>query len=268
LQARPRDPQALLSRAFVLAVLGRHQEAYDSCHILPVRTPLLLRLTCLARVASLSGKAGPALARLRAALDAEREADPAARRFALVVAADIAARLGEATPAEAMLREALALEPRDVFVRASLTELLADQQRLEEARATAGDSPMNVHLALLRALASGGPGDQAGARAVARLRSELERDRAANVTYHAREHARFALDVLHDPALALELALANWQTQKEPVDALILMRAAKAARRPEAAAAAMAWVCAAGMEDVRLKAMMAGSGGCSSEPGS
>jgi Tfp pilus assembly protein PilF len=261
-EARPRDAQALLSRAFVLAVLGRHQQAYESCHQLPIRTPLLLRVTCLARAASLAGKAAPALARLRGALDLPGEGDSGQRRFALVVAADIAARLGETATAEAKLQEALTIEPRDVFLRAAYAELLIERGRLAEARDLIGAAPRNVHLLLLRALASGGPGDEAGAAAIAQLSSELERDRASRTVFHAREHARFALDVLHEPALALDLALANWRLQKEPIDALVLLRAAEAAGRPEAAAEATAWVCAAGMEDARLIKALAERGGC------
>jgi tetratricopeptide (TPR) repeat protein len=267
IEARPRDAQALLSRAFVLAVLGRHQQAYESCHQLPLRTPLLLRVTCLARAASLAGRAAPALARLRSALDLPGEANSGQRRFGLVVAADIAARLGETAMAEAMLQEALKIEPRDVFLRAAYAELLIERGRLVEARDLIGEAPTNVHLLLLRALASGGPGDEAGAAAIAQLRSELERDRASRTVFHAREHARFALDVLHEPALALDLALANWRLQKEPIDALVLLRSAESAKRPEAAAEAMAWVCAAGMEDVRLAAALAKTGACPGQRG-
>ncbi|MDP1108498.1 hypothetical protein, partial [Klebsiella pneumoniae] len=48
---------------------------------------------------------------------------------------------------------------------------------------------------------------------------------------HAREQARFALDVESQPRAALRLAQANWAFQREPADAVLLLRAALAAGR-------------------------------------
>ena len=50
-------------------------------------------------------------------------------------------------------------------------------------------------------------------------------------TTHAREAAYFALYVLDRPELALERALANWNVQREPIDARLVLESALAAHR-------------------------------------
>ena len=69
---------------------------------------------------------------------------------------------------------------------------------------------------------------------------------------HRREQARFLLDVAHDSSAALGAAQENWQVQREPADVLILLRAAHAAGRPDAAAPALQFVRQHGLEDARL----------------
>lgn len=51
---------------------------------------------------------------------------------------------------------------------------------------------------------------------------------------------------------ALALALAQWAQQKEPADAVLLWRAARAAGRPAAAAALRDWLPDPAAADVRL----------------
>ena len=62
--------------------------------------------------------------------------------------------------------------------------------------------------------------------------------------------------MLHQPAGALTTAQANWQVQREPADARILMEAALAARRPRAAQPALDWFHANLVEDVTLAGLV------------
>jgi hypothetical protein len=70
---------------------------------------------------------------------------------------------------------------------------------------------------------------------------------------HQREEARFRLELRDEPAAALVLALANWRTQREPLDARILLEAAVAAGRPETAAPVLAWLEETGLSDPQLE---------------
>jgi len=54
--------------------------------------------------------------------------------------------------------------------------------------------------------------------------------------YFGREQVRFALQLQHDPQRALDMARRNWQVQRAPWDARVLLEAALAAQQPQAAA--------------------------------
>ena len=51
---------------------------------------------------------------------------------------------------------------------------------------------------------------------------------------------------------ACAAALANWQVQREPDDVLVLLRAAQAARQPDAAAPVRQFLRQQHLEDTRL----------------
>ena len=55
--------------------------------------------------------------------------------------------------------------------------------------------------------------------------------------------------------LAVQLAAANYQVQKEPRDLRILLEAALAARDPDAAKPARDWLQSTGFEDVQMRSL-------------
>jgi len=77
---------------------------------------------------------------------------------------------------------------------------------------------------------------------------------------HRRDEARFTLSLLGDPAAALALARANWEVQREPADARLLLDAALAVDDAAAARPALAFLAASGLEDVTLRQQIAALG--------
>ena len=77
--------------------------------------------------------------------------------------------------------------------------------------------------------------DQARDRTVEALRARFAAARERGDSVHRREEARFTLRLLKRPQQALKLAQLNWQVQKEPADARILLEAARAAGNDAAA---------------------------------
>jgi hypothetical protein len=77
---------------------------------------------------------------------------------------------------------------------------------------------------------------------VATLRYRLELALDGRDLAHAREAAFFALYLLDDPERALVLALANWDVQREAIDARLVIDAAAAAHDPAAAAPVAGWL--------------------------
>jgi hypothetical protein len=121
------------------------------------------------------------------------------------------------------------LGANDVYTRAALADWLLARGRAADALALTERSEADA-LLLRRVIALRGLGRDAAAPA-ARLRDSLAAADRREPGRHAREQARFALDVAADPREALRLAEANWAWQREPADAVLLLRAAQAAGR-------------------------------------
>jgi hypothetical protein len=74
---------------------------------------------------------------------------------------------------------------------------------------------------------------------------------------YRREQARFVLHVGNNPQAALKLAQQNWTVQREPADVRILLEAALAARRPEAAQPVLDFLARTHLSDVVIDPLAA-----------
>jgi predicted Zn-dependent protease len=195
---------------------------------------------------------------LAQALDAEHPADgPGVRAWALGTLAEIHARLGDVAMAEDRFRAALALEPDDVYLLAALADLLLEDGRPAEARRLA-ERDLRADTLLLRAALAAR--DLAAPDADTLLSALLDRFADAarrGDTTHLREAARAQLALAGDPARALDIAVRNWAIQREPADARLLLQAALAARRSEAAQPVLTWVEETRIEDLVLRDLVA-----------
>jgi len=72
-------------------------------------------------------------------------------------------------------------------------------------------------------------------------------------TTHEQEESRFCLQVLKQPEDALKLAISNWRVQREPRDARVLLEAAAALHRVEAAQPVLDWMSKTNIEDWYLR---------------
>jgi Tfp pilus assembly protein PilF len=252
----PGHAQAWLTRAVVLGVRGEHAEAARSCAPLGELVGELTRAVCLAQVRSTAGRSKQAFAELSQALTSARSsAQPTQRAWALSVLGEAAARAGDTAEGERLLKQALALDPQDAYTRGALADLLLDAGRASEAaelvRAHGDDDAM----LLRRVLAELAMGTTEAQGLADTLRARHAASRLRGDGIHTREEARFALGVDRDAARALSLAEANWQVQREPWDARILMEAALAAGRPQAALPVVQFLQASGAEDPGLVAL-------------
>jgi hypothetical protein len=68
-----------------------------------------------------------------------------------------------------------------------------------------------------------------------------------------REESRFALQLQHDPHTALDMALRNWQVQRAPWDARVVLEAALAAKQPYAATPVLEFLKKTQLEDPILE---------------
>jgi Tfp pilus assembly protein PilF len=250
------DAQAWLTRANILTVQARYDEARAACAQLARLATPMVAATCAAADNPANGARSTVL--LEALYQRERGADAATDSWVATVLAELAVRRGAAQDAERHYRSALAATPDDSYVLGSYADFLLDAGRAAQVVALLEPHQRIDGLLLRYALASRATGlTQQAARAQNELKARFDAAALRKDGTHLREHSRYALRLANDPALALRLARDNWQDQKEPADARVLLEAALAANDATAATPVLAWMRASGIDDVQLAALAA-----------
>lgn len=258
LRVQPRNVRAWLTRAVILQVRGDVEAAIDSC--LPVRRSApLLAAGCVASAGGLGGRAEQSYQLLSRTLNnAALAGSPASvehRQWALTTLAEIAERLGWQDRAEQHFREALALDRRDVYLLGAWADFLLDRDRAPEVVELLTGELRADALLLRLALAEARLEQPELGQHVAILRARFAEARRRGDGLHLGAEARFRLHLEHDSEAALSLALDNWQHQREPIDARLVLEAAVAAGEHEAARPVIQFLEETGLEDVRLAAL-------------
>jgi hypothetical protein len=247
--------QAELTRAAVLQVVGKFADAQAGCERLAGARfePLgaAVRTTaraCVAELQSLQGRTREAAAQLTRLASEDAAESP----WLSLVRAELAERMGEHALAEAQFKIATR-GAADVYSRAAYADWLLDRQRPADVLALLGRESEGADALLLRrAIALKQAKDPAAPAAAAALQARFDAARQRGNSLHAREEARFLLEVRGQPAAALKMAQVQWQEQHEPADAVLLWRSAQAASQPQAAEAVRAFMRETGFADARL----------------
>ena len=257
LDADPFQADAWLQFASIEQVQGNIDAARAGCLKLMTIADPLVGATCVAATGSLAGRSKQADHLLTGVLTQPTAADRSIRAWAWTTLAEIRARRGAVAGAESAFREALLLEPDDVYARASYADVLLDAGRNTDARRVLGDATQADALLLRAAIAAQRNRDADAAVLAVNLAERFAEARARGDDTHLREQARYALDVAHDAPAALALAQRNFNVQREPADARILLEAALAAGQPDGAKHALDWIARTGIDSVPLAALAA-----------
>ena len=164
----------------------------------------------------------------------------------------MSARRGDAKSADESFKSALAVGPPDAYLLASYSDFLLDEGRAAEVVPLLREKTQADALLLRLALAEKATGGPDLAAHVETLRQRFEDSKARGDTVHRREEAMFRLHLLGDSATALQLARANWEVQREPLDARILLEAAAAAKSPGEAKPALDFLAVNHFEDAQM----------------
>jgi tetratricopeptide (TPR) repeat protein len=250
----PGNPQVWLTRATILTVLGKYNEARQACLPLAQIAPGLVALTALANVASLTGGAESACDLLRNTLSAKNSASVDEKIWALTALAETEARIGHAAEAKTDFQNALALGQHDPYLLGAYADLLLDQNRPTEVIGLLENETRADALLLRLALAEAAltPPPATLADHVASLSARFEAGHLRGDFVHQREEAQFTLHLLHQPRAALQLAQTNWQMQHEPADVRIFLESALAAGDASAAQPALDFIRTNHLEAVQL----------------
>ncbi len=252
---RDRDnPQAWLTLSSVALVQGDMLEAQRDCAQLLGNSDALVAAGCIAARAMVTGNAANALQILDTLSRQETNEIPVIQSWAHGLMADAARILGQTKRADQEFKAALQLTPGDNFLIAGYADFLLDHDRAREALDLTrpySQSDTSFLRQVLAESALGLPEAQADIAAMASRFHDLEQ--RGDSRLYAREEARFALELLHDPQRALQLAQANWTFQRAPEDIRIYLQAAQAAGQPAAAKPVLAYLDRTKLEDPKVR---------------
>jgi len=251
LALQPDNAQAWLTRATILRVLGRYPEAMQSCEGLGAAVDPAITQLCEQSLRALSGDLSEAYAALRSLPQQTLSREVRAWRYSEL--GEMAEREGDDAAAEHWLGEGLALAPDDFYMRTAYADLLLRQQRAADTLQLLSGCDSMEPLLLRMLIARQMLGERDVAAQQAKLDDAFAIEEQRNEAVHRREQARFLLDIEHRPAAALAAAQENWRVQREPDDLLILLRAAQAAARPDAAKPVMQFLAQQHLQDARLE---------------
>ncbi|MEO7392133.1 MAG: hypothetical protein ABIU58_08155 [Ramlibacter sp.] len=249
----PKSPEPIAWRGAIHMVQARYAEALSECtRLVPLALPLHAQ-GCTAYVQASSGHLAEAYDSLGKELAATPQAEPGMALWVRTRLAEMAIRLQKTAEAEAHFKAALQTGVTDQFLLGAYADFLLAQKRPAEAVTLLADWERSDILLLRLALAGKALNDPRAKGWVGQLRDRFAAAAQRGDRLHEQEAARFELDVEGQPAKALELAARNYQAQKEPRDAEILMRAALAANQAKAAQPALDWLRTSRYEDPMLE---------------
>ncbi len=249
----PEHIEAMYWRVAIFLVQAEYDKVRQGCSQIEPLAPPLSVIACTATVDGLTGRARTAYETLSAALAKYPTDNPDQAQWMQTRLAEMALRKGDRPVAEKHFRAAITAGDTDGFVLAAYADFLLDENRPAEVVSLLRDWVRSDILLLRLALAESLLKLPAAAEHAAALRERFAAAALRGDRLHLQEEARFELALRGDAARAVQLAAENYQVQREPRDARVLLEAAVAARRPAAAKPALDWLRRTGYGEPRYR---------------
>ncbi|MEO7774315.1 MAG: hypothetical protein ABIT36_07000 [Steroidobacteraceae bacterium] len=254
---QPRHPQGLLTRATILQVRGDFTAARTTCAQLVQAAGQLVAVACLSAANAMNGHLPESQRALRAVFVDDPRLDAGLRSWIRGQLGEMALRLNDPRQAERDFVAGLRDAPQDLYLKAAYADLLIDRQRPAEALRLLRDNEAQDILLLRLAIAATRVGDGTAQRYARLYQGRYDAAQRDGDATHAREHARFQLEVRKNSAEALRLAQRNWQVQREPADISLYLRAACAAHSTDAHSQISGWIRDNAYQDAALAPLLA-----------
>lgn len=251
----PRLPQAWLILAAIYEVQGDYPAALRSCLALARLTDSLVATVCIHSSLSLSGQAQASYEQLVGVVSNSND-EPEEMIWAYTLLGELAERLNLVGEAEGWYQKAFGQSHRSVYLLATYADFLLDHNRTDEVIGLLQGETRADTLLLRLALAEQRSKHKDFNQHAGLIQDKMAAAKARGDTAHQGDEARFTLQVLKDAEAALRLALTNWDVQKEPRDARILLETALAAKRPDAALPVVKFIEQTRLQDARLQPLL------------
>jgi hypothetical protein len=170
---------------------------------------------------------------------------------------ELTVRLGRGSAAERHFRSVLSACPGDTYTRGALADLLLDSDRPAEVLPLLSDQTNQDALLLRLTIAERRVSAAEFEAHLKDLEQRFEEARLRGNQVHRREEARFELSLRDAPERALELALENFQVQREPADVRIALESALATHQRERVHEVVAFARASHLEDPHVAELLA-----------
>ncbi len=252
LAVQPTNAQAWLTKAAILQVQARYDEARRACQRLARLAASHVQLGCLSDIAGVTGQSVKSRELLRQVLS-DTTLSGRERIWIATILAETTARTGAIREAEQSFTEAFKVGVKDQYMLGAYADFLLDQRRYQDVISLLQSETRADGLLLRLALAEQALKLPTFQNHTAELAARFAAARERGTAVHVREEARFTLTLQHDAQRALPLAQANWNVQREPADARILLESALAAKNPPAAQPVLDWMKSNRVEDFHLQ---------------
>ena len=254
LTLQPTNAQAWLTKASILQVQARYDEARRACQRLARLAAPHVLVGCLSDIGGMTGQSAKSKELLRHTLS-DSALSGRERIWIATILAETATRTGATGEAEQAFAEAFKVGIKDQYLLGAYADFLLDQGRYRDVVSLVQHETKSDGLLLRLALAEQALDIPWFQNHKAELASRFTASRERRTATHVREEARFTLMLQHDAQQALPLAQDNWNVQREPADARILLQCAIEAKNSAAAQPVIEWLRTNHVEDLRLKAL-------------
>lgn len=255
LKKNPELTEAWLMKTTVLTVSGRYEEARQAAVPLFALATPLLAVTAGTAPTSCHGNLAESYRVLEASLKSHPDEAAGVRGWAHTALAEMAVRMGQPGAAGEHFRSALLLDPFSPYLLKNYANFLLDQNW--SAKAAELIEPHRDYFPVvwmkIRKDLNASPEEMAAL--ISAYEARLASKREDHGHSHGRDEAVFYLEIKGDPREAIHQASANWESQREAADLLILIKSAIAAEDEVTLATATKWIKERGFEDARLAAL-------------
>lgn len=253
LRANPRDAEAHLLAAYILMAQGRADAALPHCRGAVAEAPVA-GIHCAARAQALSGHSDIAYEKLSALMNSTVATADEQRDMALTLA-EIAERRGRDSEAERHLLSVLKSDSRNTLALSRLADIYLRQRRYSDCWQLLRDNDTHAALLLRKTIAAMALGIPAATELRQRVQRNFEIENLRSETYASRDYSTYLLALAKRPQAAFGAALKNWETQRDPEDALaVLQAAACAGADSDRIAGIRQWIAQTRLEDMRFSA--------------